>query len=159
MDKLIIVKDDNTNVTYIKSDKQDTDFTVDLLEHFLKQVLFEHTIYVFITFNKSMEQVSYIMLDVDVDNIHGYTIPLSELDDNDLQYVSIMGMDNLDKAINWIKVNTESYLEEIGNMKVCLELPYDGVIDNVFGTEIVHRIKDIAGDNCEIILGSKYGNY
>ena len=158
MEKLEIAKDEVNKVTYVKSKNKESDFTVDLLEHFLKSVLFEHTIYVFITFNKSMDQVSYVLLDIDVDNIHGYTIPYSELDEQDLHYVSVMGLEHVDEAIRIIKSNIDNYLDDIGNIKICLELPYDGVINGLTSTMLVNEIHRLV-DQCDITIGSKYGKY
>ncbi len=163
MDKIDIIKDDVTNVTYIKSNNKESDFTIDLLEHFLKRVLFKPTVYVFITFTKSMELLSYDMLEVEVDNIHGFTIPLSELNDKDLQDVSIMGMTSVNEALRWIERNKDSYLEEVGNMDICIELPYDGIINNVSSVEIIEDINKMINtldtDRCSITIGSKYGKY
>lgn len=163
MEKLLIKKDSVTDITYIQSNVLDKDlerdFTKDLLEYFFKKVLFDKIVFIFISFKNDMTKLSYTLLDVDVDNIHGYTIPFSELDDIDLAYVSVLGLSSVDSALKWLNKNLVYSLKELDSVKICYELPMDNVSDRIPLEELINRTRRLCLGNCEIYIGSKNGEF
>ena len=153
MQNLKIQQDKNNPITYISSINKSVMFSKELLEHFLKPILFDKDLFLFISYNMSMDELSYQLLDLDVDNIHGYTIPYSELDNDDLQNVSIMALNTYRQTLRWLEHNIADYGNTINRIRICLLEPYSKLTSDEL-VNIIHTINSIPDRNIEFIIGS-----
>jgi len=156
MKKIVVTKNKKLDVTFVSSDNVERDFTKDLLEYFLKEILFKHTLYIYISFKHTSESISYALTEIDVDNIYGYDIPFSELDNQDIQYCSISSIATITSAMEWIKLNVTSYVHLFGNVEICLEEPQ--VCRDFISIELLsEHIKNICDNKANLAIGCKHG--